>query len=60
MAHFWFEDYQTGRELVRLNLSIKLKEKVIKVVVVNPAHVKQTKELDDNSSTKNDVKDRLT
>lgn len=29
----------------------------IKVVVVNPAHVKKSKELDDNSPTKNDVKD---
>lgn len=28
-----------------------------KVVVVNPAHVKKSKELDDNSPTKNDVKD---
>ena len=27
------------------------------MVVVNPAHVKQTKELDDNSPTKNDFKD---
>jgi transposase len=29
----------------------------LKVVVVNPAHVKKSKELDDNSPTKNDVKD---
>lgn len=29
----------------------------IKVVVVNPMHVKKIKELDDNSPTKNDVKD---
>ncbi|MFS0865693.1 IS110 family transposase [Fredinandcohnia sp. 179-A 10B2 NHS] len=40
-----------------LPLAYWLKEKDIKVVVVNPAHVKQTKELDDNSPTKNDVKD---
>ena len=40
-----------------LPLAYWLKEQGIKVVVVNPAHVKQTKELDDNSPTKNDVKD---
>ena len=40
-----------------LPLAYWLKEKDIKVVVVNPGHVKQTKELDDNSPTKNDVKD---
>ncbi|UOQ49087.1 transposase [Gracilibacillus caseinilyticus] len=34
-----------------------LMEKQYKVVVVNPAHVKKSKELDDNSPTKNDVKD---
>jgi transposase len=32
-------------------------ERQHKVVVVNPAHVKKSKELDDNSPTKNDVKD---
>lgn len=32
----------------------------IPVVHVNPAHVKKSKELDDNSPTKNDVKDALT
>ncbi|EOW8912850.1 IS110 family transposase [Listeria monocytogenes] len=40
-----------------LPLAYWLKEKNVKIVVVNPAHVKQTKELDDNSPTKNDVKD---
>ena len=40
-----------------LPLAYWLKEKGKKVVVVNPAHVKQTKELDDNSPTKNDFKD---
>src|SRR5699024_5306076 len=40
-----------------LPLAHWLKEKQIKVVVVNPAHVKKSKELDDNSPTKNDVKD---
>jgi transposase len=40
-----------------LNLAHFLKEKNIKFVVVNPMHVKKSKELDDNSPTKNDVKD---
>lgn len=40
-----------------LPLAYWLKNQEIKFVVVNPAHVKQTKELDDNSPTKNDVKD---
>jgi transposase len=40
-----------------LPLAYWLKEQEIKVVVVNPAHVKKSKELDDNSPTKNDVKD---
>ncbi|GIP64208.1 hypothetical protein J32TS6_27630 [Virgibacillus pantothenticus] len=31
--------------------------KATQVLVVNPAHVKKSKELDDNSPTKNDVKD---
>ena len=39
-----------------LPLAYRLMEK-LKVVVVNPAHVKKSKELDDNSPTKNDVKD---
>ncbi|ESU31656.1 hypothetical protein G3A_15400 [Bacillus sp. 17376] len=40
-----------------LPLAYWLDEQDIKVVVVNPAHVKKSKELDDNSPTKNDVKD---
>lgn len=40
-----------------LPLAYWLMHKQIKVVVVNPAHVKKSKELDDNSPTKNDVKD---
>lgn len=40
-----------------LNLAHLLKEKGIKFVSVNPLHVKRSKELDDNSPTKNDVKD---
>ena len=44
-GHYWF------------NLAHILKEKGIKFVAVNPLHVKKSKELDDNSPTKNDVKD---
>jgi transposase len=40
-----------------LNLAHILKENDIKFVAVNPLHVKKSKELDDNSPTKNDVKD---
>ncbi|MEH6944091.1 IS110 family transposase [Bacillus sp. JJ722] len=40
-----------------LNLAHVLKEQGIKFVAVNPLHVKKSKELDDNSPTKNDVKD---
>ncbi|MCP3026455.1 IS110 family transposase [Halobacillus sp. A5] len=40
-----------------LNLAHFLTEKDIKFVVVNPSHVKKSKELDDNSPTKNDIKD---
>ncbi|WP_163103226.1 IS110 family transposase [Peribacillus alkalitolerans] len=40
-----------------LNLAHILKENEIKFVAVNPLHVKRSKELDDNSPTKNDVKD---
>jgi transposase len=34
-----------------------LRHEGIKYVVVNPLHVKKSKELDDNSPTKNDIKD---
>lgn len=40
-----------------LPLAYWLRDQGVRIVVVNPAHVKQTKELDDNSPTKNDVKD---
>lgn len=40
-----------------LNLAHILKENEMKFVAVNPLHVKKSKELDDNSPTKNDVKD---
>ncbi len=41
-------------------LAQHLRERGIPVVHVNPSHVKKSKELDDNSPTKNDVKDALT
>ncbi|MCM3337470.1 IS110 family transposase [Paenibacillus sp. MER TA 81-3] len=40
-----------------LNLAHYLKEQQVLCVVVNPLHVKKSKELDDNSPTKNDIKD---
>jgi transposase len=44
-GHYWF------------SLAQFLKKAGIKVVVVNSMHVKKSKELDDNSPTKNDTKD---
>lgn len=44
-GHYWFP------------LAWYLHKKGIRIVLVNPYHVKQTKELDDNSPTKNDIKD---
>ncbi|MGM0943477.1 MAG: IS110 family transposase [Bacillota bacterium] len=44
-GHFW------------LSLAYYLKAKDINFVLVNPMHVKKSKELDDNSPTKNDTKD---
>ncbi len=46
-GHYWF------------NLEQYLREKDIKLVLVNPAHAKKSKELDDNSPTKNDKKDAM-
>src|SRR5690625_1342698 len=40
-----------------LNLAYYLKAKGFDFVLVNPMHVKKSKELDDNSPTKNDTKD---
>lgn len=40
-----------------LNLAYYLKAKGLDIVLVNPMHVKKSKELDDNSPTKNDTKD---
>jgi len=47
-GHYWF------------NLGDYLKDKGHKLAIVNPFHVKRTKELDDNSPTKNDRKDPKT
>jgi len=44
-GHYWF------------NLGKHLKDNEINPVLVNPYHVKQSKELDDNSPSKNDRKD---
>ncbi len=44
-GHYWF------------SLGAYLEEAEIPLVMVNPYHVKQSKELDDNSQTKNDRKD---
>ena len=44
-GHYWF------------NLAQFLSKSNIKVVLVNPSHTKKSKELDDNSPTKNDKKD---
>jgi transposase len=47
-GHYWF------------NLGHFLKKLGVKLVLVNPYHVKRIKELDDNSQTKNDSKDPKT
>jgi transposase len=47
-GHYWF------------NLGHFLKNNHIRIVLVNPFHVKRSKELDDNSQTKNDLKDPKT
>ena len=47
-GHYWFP------------LARYLKERKIKLVIVNPYHVKQLKELDDNSPKKTDLKDPKT
>ena len=44
-GHYWF------------NLGVYLKKHDIRPVLVNPHHVKKSKELDDNSQSKNDRKD---
>jgi transposase len=47
-GHYWF------------HLAQYLKDHDIKVVLVNPFHVKRSKEMDDNNPTKNDRKDPKT
>ncbi|MDD4170582.1 MAG: IS110 family transposase [Desulfotomaculaceae bacterium] len=47
-GHYWFTFAQ------------HLKDRQIKIVLVNPFHVKRSKELDDNNPTKNDRKDPKT
>lgn len=47
-GHYWF------------NFAQDLKDNSIKIVLVNPFHVKRSKELDDNNPTKNDRKDPKT
>ncbi len=47
-GHYWF------------NFGYALKEEGTKVVLVNPMHVKRSKEFDDNNPTKNDRKDPKT
>lgn len=60
MVHQGYKDVIVGMEPTGhywLNLVHHLKQQDIMCGVVNPLHVKRTKELDDNSPTKNDVKD---
>lgn len=47
-GHYWF------------NLAQQIKDQSMKIVLVNPFHVKRSKELDDNNPTKNDRKDPKT
>jgi transposase len=47
-GHYWF------------TLAQHLKEHGIRIVLVNPMHVKRSKEMDDNNPTKNDRKDPKT
>lgn len=47
-GHYWF------------NIAQELKDQGMKIVLVNPFHVKRSKELDDNNPTKNDRKDPKT
>ena len=47
-GHYWF------------NLAQYLKEHGMKPILVNPFHVKRSKEFDDNNPTKNDLKDPKT
>lgn len=60
MSEYGCKDVVVGMEPTGhywLNLAHYLREQVIIFGVVNPLHVKKSKELDDNSPTKNDIKD---
>jgi transposase len=60
MSEHGCEDVVVGMEPTGqywLNLAHYLREQTIFFGVVNPLHVKKSKELDDNSPTKNDIKD---
>ncbi|WP_219836124.1 IS110 family transposase [Paenibacillus sp. R14(2021)] len=60
IAEQGFQDVMVGMEPTGhywLNLAHFLRGKQVKYGVVNPLHVKKSKELDDNSPTKNDIKD---
>ncbi|MEK4159471.1 IS110 family transposase [Paenibacillus sp. FSL R5-0876] len=60
MSEHGCEDVVVGMEPTGqywLNLAHYLREQTIVFGVVNPLHVKKSKELDDNSPTKNDIKD---
>jgi len=50
----------SGHYWKALGWHLKLNENIDELVGVNPYHVKQSKELDDNSPTKNDKKDAQT
>ncbi|AFC28147.1 hypothetical protein PM3016_1217 [Paenibacillus mucilaginosus 3016] len=55
-----FQDVIVGMEPTGhywLNLAHYLRENHVKYGIVNPLHVKKSKELDDNSPSKNDMKD---
>jgi len=59
-AELGFKDAIVGMEPTGhywLNLAYYLGEQQVLCGVVNPLHVKKSKELDDNSPTKNDIKD---
>ena len=68
----WVETIMAGQDLDRIivgmeptwhywfNIGQYCKDNEIQLVLVNPYHVKTSKELDDNSPTKNDLKDPKT
>jgi len=61
--HYGFKDVTVGMEPTGhywFNLGEYIKEKGIRIVLVNPHHVKKSKELDDNNPSKTDRKDPKT